>query len=83
MMMGRDDGLVNKLKAELGATPVTTLVVVPDLSVRLHAEPVRHLAVLPRLARQLFLDEERLVRRLRDGGRWNRFVSCHGIRVLG
>lgn len=69
---------MTKLEAELGATPVAALVVVADLRIRLHAEPVRHLAILSGLARQLLLDEERLVRRLRAGVRaW----SGTGLRV--
>lgn len=53
------------LEPELGTAPVTALVVVTDLAIRLHPEPVGNLTVLARLARQLLLNQERLVGRLR------------------
>lgn len=54
------------LKTELGTTPMTAFVIVPDLGVRFQTEPMRDLAILPRFASELLLNQERLVGRLCD-----------------
>jgi hypothetical protein len=54
----------HSLKPELRATPMSALRVVANLVIRLVSEPVRDLSVLLRLARQLLLDQKRLVGRL-------------------
>lgn len=52
---------IGRLVSQLGAAPMSSLVVVTNLAVRFESKPIRNLAVLMSFPRKLLLDHERLM----------------------